>query len=144
MSKRKRRSGKLPSFVPLTRSVIDTPAWKALSFGARALYSESLKRFLNENTDNNGKIYRSTRSAMQDLGTRSNESIVRWYRELEHYGFIVKTAEGCLGVNGKGIAPHWRLTERPCNGETATRDYEHWDGSLFEDLASKKRRPKKK
>jgi protein ImuB len=31
--------------------------------------------------------------------------------EIQHYGFGVITSGACLGVDGKGKAPHWRLTE---------------------------------
>jgi hypothetical protein len=130
MSKHKRRSSKLPPFVPVTRAMLDMPVWKACSPGARLLYI-SLKRFLNEKIDNNGKIYLSYRDACKALGTASMQSIRRWFAELEFYGFIVKTTEGCLGVDGMGISPHYRLTECFCDGHAATRDYERWDGALF-------------
>jgi hypothetical protein len=133
-SKHRKRHGRLPPFVPILRGTLNTPAWKATTYGARALYI-ALKRFLNENignNGNNGKIYRSDRDAAEDLGTGSPGSVVRWFRELEHYGFIVKTAEGCLGVDGDGTAPHWRLTECACDGNAPTRDFEKWDGVLFD------------
>jgi hypothetical protein len=38
------------------------------------------------------------------LVTKSTRTVQRWFRELEHYGFIVKTAGACLGVDGDGIA----------------------------------------
>jgi hypothetical protein len=50
------------------------------------------------------------RDAAETIGS-GTEEIVRWYRELEHYGFIVQVSGGCLGVDGEGFAPHWRLTE---------------------------------
>src|SRR5262249_32754104 len=54
------------------------------------------------------------------------------------YGFIHMTTPGCLGVDGEGIAPHWRITECPAfdaKGKhmAATRDFERWDGVLFAD-----------
>src|SRR5215471_12761103 len=74
----------------------------------------------------------------RDLGTNSIRSVRRWFRELEHYGFIVKTAAACLGVDGDGIAAHWRLTE--CHSFdskgthiAATRDFDRWDGTPFGD-----------
>src|SRR5262245_40863430 len=141
MTKKWRRSKPAP-FVPVTRAMLDYPAWKACSPGARMLYI-ALKRFLNEMIDNNGKIYLSHRDASKALGTSSLQSVARWFAELEFYGFIVKTTEGCLGVDGRGIAPHYRLTECVCNGEAATRDYEHWDGVLFVNPVTEKRRLKK-
>jgi hypothetical protein len=121
---------RLPPFVPVTRAMLDMPAWKACSPGARLLYI-ALKRFLNEKIGNNGKVYLSYRDACEALGTRSMQSIRRWFAELEFYGFIVKTTEGYLGVYGMGIAPHYRLTECACDGRAATRDYERWDGVIF-------------
>jgi hypothetical protein len=71
---------------------------------------------------------------------------MRWYRELQHYGFIVQTRAGSLGLDGKGKAPHWRLTELPhedvvevLGGTTkrtrfsATKEYLIWDGTVFRD-----------
>ena len=49
-------------------------------------------------TKNNGRVYISQRDAMEEMGCGHRDSIGRWFRELEFYGFIAKTAEGCLGV----------------------------------------------
>src|SRR5262245_11149340 len=97
----KNRKGKLPPFVPVIRTTIASPAWKATSYGARCLYIV-LRSYLRIDNLNNGKVYRSYRDAGNDLGTRSLRSLGRWFLELEHYGFIVKTAEGALGVDGEG------------------------------------------
>jgi hypothetical protein len=50
------------------------------------------------------------------------------------------TNGGGLGVDGKGKAPHWRLTEAEWsggrNGNTwmlPTKDYLKWDGTKFQD-----------
>src|SRR5262249_41217965 len=48
------------------------------------------------------------------------------------------TTGACLGVDGDGVAAHWRLTECPSfdakgNHIAATRDFERWDGVLFDD-----------
>jgi hypothetical protein len=50
------------------------------------------------------------------------------------------TEEGCLGVDGKGKAPHWRLTEFEAPGGRGgntwmlpTKDYLKWDGTKFRD-----------
>jgi hypothetical protein len=42
------------------------------------------------------------------------------------------SSPGCLGVNGKGRAPSWRLTELGCMKELPTRDYAYWNGTLFD------------
>jgi hypothetical protein len=140
MSKR-RKKGHLPPFVPLTRTTLASPAWKQLSFGARSLYVV-LRSYLRHDNLNNGKIFRSYRDAANDLGTKSIRSVQRWYRELAHYGFIVMTTGPCLGVDGEGIAAHWRITECPtfdAKGThiAATRDFDRWDGVPFDDPEKK-------
>jgi hypothetical protein len=133
----KRKKGRLPPFVPLIRTTLASPAWKQLSYGARSLYVV-LRSYLRVDGANNGKVFRSYREAANDLGTKSTRSVQRWFRELAHYGFIVMTTGPCLGVDGEGIAAHWRITE--CQTFDAkgthiapTRDFERWDGILFDD-----------
>jgi hypothetical protein len=136
-----RKKGKLPPFVPLIRRTLASPAWKQLSFGARSLYIV-LRSYLRSDNLNNGKVFRSYRDAANDLGTKSIRSVQRWFRELEHYGFIVKTTGACLGVAGDGIAAHWRLTEYNSYDAKGThiaptRDFDRWDGTLFDDPEKK-------
>jgi hypothetical protein len=75
----------LPLGPMLPGSVIT--AWKQMSMGARLLYIALIKP-LSFNRDNNGKIFLSTRHAAKQLGANKH-SISIWFRELEHYGFIV-------------------------------------------------------
>jgi len=132
---RKKRKSRLPPFIPVIRSTAATPAWKAMSMGARWLYV-ILASYVSTDGKNNGSVYRSYRDACSDLGTRSKTSIGRWFQEIEYYGFAVKTYEGALGSDGYGEAPHWRLTEYPtldARGYHAapTRDFERWNGVRF-------------
>jgi hypothetical protein len=85
---------------------------------------------------NNGGVYLSQRNAEEELGRCDRHDIANWYRELEHYGFIAKTAGASLGVNGKGKAPHWRITDLPARDKerklvAATDDFARWDGEVF-------------
>jgi hypothetical protein len=57
--------------------------------------------------------------------------VLRWFRELQHYGFIVMTEAGHLGIDGKGKAPHWRLTELGCGIDPPTANFRHWNGIKF-------------
>jgi hypothetical protein len=66
-SSKKRRKGRLPPFVPVFRTTLASPAWKRLSYGARALYVV-LRSYLRVDNLNNGKVYRSSRDAAEDLG----------------------------------------------------------------------------
>jgi hypothetical protein len=134
MSKKRRSSlGRLPPFVPLYRTTIKSAAYKQLSFGARVLFTALLDRCVH----NNGHVYLSHRDAAEAIGHENRSDIANWFRELEHYGFIVKTEAASLGVDGKGKAPHWRITDRPTkkdNGQLdlPTDDFLRWDGTVFE------------
>ena len=124
--------GKLQPFVPLLKETLDAPAWKAMSHGAGALYV-ALKRRYNRDFHNNGRIYLAQRKAAQEIGSHTNQ-VSRWFRELQHYGFAVMTEGGCLGVDGKGQAPRWRLTELGYMKDPPTRDFMRWKpGNFFKD-----------
>ena len=136
---RRQDKGKLAPFVPLIKTTIDSPAWKAMSHGARSLYVALRRRYF-QNSNNNGRIYLSQRDAVKEVGSHHNE-IARWFRELQFYGFIVMTKGGSLGVEGKGKAPHWRLTELGYMTDLPTRDFERWRGAKFVDRKTKPRAP---
>ncbi len=82
--------------MPLYIDTMNTPAWQAMSHGAQMLYVALKRRHYN----NNGRIFLSQRKAAKELKSHHNE-IARWFRELQHYGFIVMTNAGYLGVEGK-------------------------------------------
>src|SRR5262245_58723018 len=129
----------LPKFVALFDQTMDSLAWRALTPTARLLYI-ALKRRLKYEKNNNGKIYLSYRSAARELGT-SKTRIARWYSELQFYSFIVMTDPGGLGVDGKGRAAKWRLTEWECDGKPATRDFLKWGGKKFKSLSTRRVHP---
>jgi hypothetical protein len=123
------------SFVMLYNNVLDTPAWRATSHGARSLYI-ALKRRWNNNKKN--LVYLSERRAAKELDS-DRKQIRRWFNELVHYGFIVQERPGYLGIEGKGKAPRYRLTECDTFAPKgslasiiqATRDFDRWDGTPF-------------
>jgi hypothetical protein len=121
--------GRLAPFVPLLKDTLSSPAWRATSHGARSLYV-ALKLRYSSNFNNNGRIFLSQRDAAVELNSHHTQ-IARWFRELRHYGFIVMTDAGCLGVDGKGKAPHWRLTELGYMHEMPTKDFMRWNGQSF-------------
>jgi len=124
-----RHKGRLPPFVPLLIDTLDRPAWRAMSHGAKILYV-ALRRRYSLNNHNNGKIFLSQRMAAKELNSHHTQ-VARWFRELQHYGFIVMQMPGFLGVEGKGQAPRWRLTELGYMNELPTRDYARWNGTSF-------------
>jgi hypothetical protein len=124
-----RDKGRLPPFVPVLKDTVKTAAWKALSHGARSLYV-TLKAKYNNKLQN--AVYVSTRDAEEELGQYSTRrNVMRWFRELQHYGFIVMVSAAHHAVNGQGKAPHWRLTEEWYLGKAPTRDFLSWDGIPF-------------
>ena len=128
-----------PGFIVLLPETIDSPAWRAMSHGAKALYV-ALKRRVNRGSN---RGYISYRHAAVELKS-SPRKIGEWFNELEHYGFIALAVPGSLGVEGKGKSPQWRLTEngnaskKSASGvfEDATKDFLRWGGTPF--------RPKRK
>ena len=141
MSRKDRSRDKLPPFVPLFRETLATPAYRELSFGARALFTALRARCFR----NNGRVYLSHRDAGEEMGHGSRNQIANWYRELAHYGFIVQTEAASLGVDGKGKATHWRITDLPARKgnnelEPPTKDFLQWDGVVFEPHVAPARR----
>ncbi len=129
-----RDKGRLSPFVPLLKETLASPAWRAMSPSARLLYI-ALKQRYSSNLKNNGRLYLSARVAAEELGLNKN-TITRSFRELQHYGFAVMTSPGCLGVDGKGKAPHWRLPELGYMIDPPTRDFMRWDGEVFHEQKS--------
>jgi hypothetical protein len=127
-------------FVPMLKSTMKEPAWIALSHGARSLYVALKSRY---NSTLGNAVYLSVRTAAKEIGSNKNY-LTRWFRELEYYGFIVMVSPGHLGVEGRGKAPHWRLTEEWYLGEPPTRDYQRWGGEKFHEQKSPRYYSRKK
>jgi hypothetical protein len=123
----RRDKGRLSPFVPLLKGTMKEPAWIALSHGARSLYVALKGRF---NSKLGNAVYLSVRVAAEEIGS-NKDYVARWFRELQHYGFIVMVSPGHLGVEGRGKAPHWRLTEEWFAGQAPTHDYQQWNGEKF-------------
>jgi hypothetical protein len=112
MSARKDK-GRLPPFVPVDLEMMNSPAWRATSHGARWLYASQAPVELQAEER---RPHLPVAPGRCEGNGRHPDSISRWFRDLQHYGFIVMTEPGCLGVDGKGKAPHWRLTEAEWSG----------------------------
>ena len=129
---------RLPPFVPMLIETLETPAWRAMLPASRCLYL-ALKRRCSPK--NNSSIFISHRDAAEELGL-SRPTVARSFHELEHYGFIVNTARGCLGTDGKGKAPHWRLTELETRSAPPTMDFKNWDGTKFQPPRRPRKQPR--
>jgi hypothetical protein len=131
-----RNKGRLPPFVPMVKSTMNTPAWRPMSHGARSLYTVLRARY---NTRLQNAVYIAGRAAVKELGSHSHRDYVRrWFRELEYYGFIRMVSLPHHGLNGHGRAAHHRLTEEPYLGKPPTRDFLNWDGVIFHEQKSPK------
>ena len=117
-------------FVPIHKATIGAPAWKALSLGARCLFVE-----LSGECDNRHNItFLSERDAAKRLGC-SRYKVREWFAELAHYHLVVMVSPACLGVDGKGKAAHWRITDRGTTrgGYGAPGlDFLKWRGAPFD------------
>lgn len=122
------------AFVPMLIDTMSAAAWRAMSPPARVLYV-ALKSRYGFKAKNNGRIYLSVRQAAKETGLNKN-MLARSFRELQYYGFIIQTNPGCLGVDGRGKAPHWRLTELGYMTDPPTRDFLRWDGEIFHEQKS--------
>src|SRR5262252_7125667 len=92
---RRRHKGRISGpFVPLLKDTLNTPAWKALSYGARSLYVVLKWRYNNSLMNH---VYVSTRVAAQELGAGRN-SVRLWFHELAYYGFIAMVSPAHHGV----------------------------------------------
>ena len=78
----KSKHGKIEGqFVYMLYATLDSPAYRATSHGAKALYL-SLKRRVSRGRDT---AYISYRTAEKELAA-SRRKVREWFAELEHYG----------------------------------------------------------
>jgi hypothetical protein len=141
--KDRRDKGKIGgTFVPMLTETLSASAWRTMSPYARVLYVAVKSRY-SFKARNNGRVYLSVRQAAEETGL-NKDTIARGFRELSYYGFIVMTNPGCLGVEGRGKAPHWRLTEIGYMTDPPTRDFLRWDGVVYHEQKSPKRYLRKK
>jgi hypothetical protein len=93
---------------------------------------------LKRRANSGPRSYISYREAMLELKAGRGK-IREWFAELQHYGFIRLHSHGCLGTDGKGKSPHWRLTEKGLTSkanpegmfEPPPNDFLKWDGRQF-------------
>jgi hypothetical protein len=129
----------------IRHELLDSPAWKHTSPGARLLFIALMRR-LDFKQYNNGRVFLSTRKAADELGA-SQRVVCVWFGELEHYGFIEMTEQGSKGP--KGRATRWRITdngwgELDSKPVRATKDYLQWGGELFDRQSKKQKNSEQK
>jgi DNA-binding transcriptional regulator YhcF (GntR family) len=124
---RRRQGGKLAPFIAMDRHQHKSAAFAALSAVAQALL---VHLTYNYNTKLMNAVWLSTRDGAKKLHV-SKGSVANAFRELEHYGFIVKVQGAYLGVSGIGTSAHYRLTSQRYGEVGATRDYEKWNDDVY-------------
>lgn len=108
-AKRRQKGAGGGLFVAMHHSTMDAPAWRALSLAARCLYLE-LRRVAGIDMSRNGNVFLSVRDAAVRLGC-NRELAGKAFDDLQAKGFIRPREIGRLGIEGKGRATQWLLTE---------------------------------
>lgn len=86
---------------------------------------------LNYSYDMQNAVFLSARDGAEQLGV-SKDTVGTYLRELEHYGFIAMVRGAHLSIEGKGKSALYRITDCGYAGKPATREFEKWDGVLFD------------
>lgn len=94
--------------VRLYWSLIDSPAWRALSHSDVRVYI-ALRRKLGKT--NNGDIS-ATLTELKHAGIRSSSTLATALQRLETLGFIEKTRQGGIANGGK-LCSLYRFTDEP-------------------------------
>ena len=107
---------------------MERPSYRTLSVGARALLFE-LKALYHGR--NNGELFLSIREAADRLDTKSTNSVMDWFWELQDRGWIKPRVP--VGFNQKSaararMATCWTITEYPTAGSAPTREFVTWEG----------------
>ena len=108
-------------FIALPWSVLDCPAYTALSTHAKALLLEVARQY---HRDDNGRMLLS-RTYMATRGWKSNDTITKAKTELLNGGFIFETVKGHRPNKASWFAVTWRsLDKMPGFDEGAAQLFE--------------------
>ncbi len=107
--------------VRLYHWMLNSPAWQALSLGARSLLIEVWAR---HNGQNNGEISFSVREAAIKLRV-SKDTAAKWFHELVAKGFLKVRRQGSFRWKG-GKATTWEVTAERCDERAASKDFMRW------------------
>ncbi|NNU80408.1 hypothetical protein HMH01_08135 [Halovulum dunhuangense] len=110
MTRRGKHERQEEHYTKMIRSTMETPAWRALSTTAQALYPWLKLEWHGPGNNNNGKIRLSLRQAAERLGV-VEETAGKAFHDLQAKGFIVLTRMAHLGVEGMGKSSEFELTE---------------------------------
>ena len=136
MANHKKKGYGKPSdkYAALQLGTLDTPAWRALSTAAQALYPWLVMEFKGKTYNNNGQIKLSVRQAALKMGS-SKDTASRAFCDLQAKGFIKVKKGGSLGISGMGKCPEYEIAALPLpvNGTKANKYFRDWtEGRDFE------------
>jgi hypothetical protein len=132
----RRERGKRFALIPA--EVIHSPNWAQASKPCRALLADMAVQYSGFN---NGDLTASI-TVMGPLGWEAPETLVANIREAEHYGFLVKTKQGGLGIGPSLYALGWQRIDA-CN-DPKTRRCKLDEPTLVGTMPSGWRTPKPK
>jgi hypothetical protein len=112
MSRQKRRTAIGESFVVHSRSMLESPARRALSYTAMRVLDRIEIEHMNHGGAENGRL-QVTMDQFVAYGI-DRKGIAPAIRELVGLGFLEVTEPGHAGAAGKGRANHFRLTYVNC------------------------------
>ena len=92
-------------------TLLDSPAWSALSFSQQALYLVC-RRLLTSNTNGNLAF---TKSGLGAKGFSSSATLAAGLRALLAVGFIAVTRQGGQVRRGQTVPTLYRFTDEPCH-----------------------------
>lgn len=122
---RKGRSKSGPPFIQIYNYVFDSPAYRALKPGPRALLTELIRR---HNGANNGRIGLGLREAVTALNMTDRETVAGYFEMLQQHGLIhlAKDSGFNMKSSSERTAREWELAMFPCEGRPARKTFEAW------------------
>jgi DNA-binding transcriptional MocR family regulator len=127
MGRDRRNEARGEQFAQMIRNTMSTPAWRALSPCAQALYPWLKLEWRGPKANNNGRLALSVRQAAEKMGVGINTA-ARAFHDLQAKGFLVVKRPAQLGVAGMATSPEFELTEiaLPGKDERPRRLYVDW------------------
>jgi hypothetical protein len=105
-------------FAMLHRRHMQSPAWRALSVHAMALYPWLKLEWRGPRANNNGRIQMSVRQAAELVGC-SRETAARALHDLQRKGWLIVTEKATLGAEGAAKGNKYEITEIALPGDGA-------------------------
>lgn len=110
MGRDRKNERRTEHFTAMTRNMMETPAWRALSPTAQALYPWLRLEWRGAKANNNGKLRLSVRQAAERMGVNM-KTAARAFHDLQAKGFVVVMEPARLGLGGEAKSPAIELTE---------------------------------